>query len=229
MIDAWDRGQTCGPVGRAGVLWELSPRSQEVADPTVGERDLALLALVGDLFGNRMDAVTTCPACGEPLEVGLSAAELGAAGAPEPAECVADGYAVRLRPLTHADVVDAVRCGGLDPDALLARGVLAVTRDGEICAVADLPVPARAAVAAALAAADPGADLVIEPACSACGHRWEIGFDPAAYLWTQLDAWALRVLDDVHALAAAYGWTEAEVLELSPRRRRHYLALVGAS
>ena len=35
-------------------------------------------------------------------------------------------------------------------------------------------------------------------------------------------------LAEVHALAAAYGWTEAEVLALSAARRRAYLELVGA-
>jgi hypothetical protein len=34
------------------------------------------------------------------------------------------------------------------------------------------------------------------------------------------------VLGDVHELARAYGWSEPEVLALSPWRRAAYLALV---
>ena len=153
LVDAWDRGLACGPVGRAGVLWELSARSREVADPTVGQRDLTLLGLFGELFGDVLDAVTRCPACAAPLEVRLSAAALAVGGVPAlAAECVTDGYMVRVRPLTHGDLADAVRPGDVDADGLLARGVLSVTRDGSACAVADLPAAARAAVAAALAA-----------------------------------------------------------------------------
>ena len=32
-----------------------------------------------------------------------------------------------------------------------------------------------------------------------------------------------RLIDDIHALARAYHWTEAEVLAVPPRRRRQYL------
>ena len=39
---------------------------------------------------------------------------------------------------------------------------------------------------------------------------------------------AKRLLMDVHLLARAYGWSEAEVLALSPARRRFYLEMVEA-
>jgi len=38
--------------------------------------------------------------------------------------------------------------------------------------------------------------------------------------------WAQRILADVNVLARAYGWSEREILSLSPTRRRHYLELV---
>ena len=37
-----------------------------------------------------------------------------------------------------------------------------------------------------------------------------------------------RILREVHTLAAAYGWSEAEILALSPARRRVYLELAAA-
>jgi hypothetical protein len=39
---------------------------------------------------------------------------------------------------------------------------------------------------------------------------------------------AMRLVGDVHALARIYGWTEADVLAMSPRRRATYLELAGA-
>ena len=64
-------------------------------------------------------------------------------------------------------------------------------------------------------------------ACASCGHRHEVAFDIASFFWGEIDAWASRTFLDVHALAKAYGWREAEILAMSPRRRQHYLDLVG--
>jgi hypothetical protein len=43
-----------------------------------------------------------------------------------------------------------------------------------------------------------------------------------------VQAAAERVLLDVHALARAYGWTESEVLRLTPARRSAYLQMAAA-
>ena len=58
-------------------------------------------------------------------------------------------------------------------------------------------------------------------------RRWLEPFDIASFLWTELHAWASRTLYDVHQLAAAYGWSEAECLSLSARRRGYYLELIA--
>ena len=47
--------------------------------------------------------------------------------------------------------------------------------------------------------------------------------DPVAFLWAELDGWARRLAGEVHLLAAVYGWGEAEILAMSPPRRRLYL------
>ena len=78
----------------------------------------------------------------------------------------------------------------------------------------------------ALAQADPMADLRLGLTCVACGHAWQSPFDTASFLWTELDAWAARILREVHTLASAYGWTERDILSLSPGRRAQYLEMV---
>jgi hypothetical protein len=67
----------------------------------------------------------------------------------------------------------------------------------------------------------------VEVLCPACGHTWVERFDPVQFLWTELDAWAARALQDVHALARSYGWRERDILEMSAARRRVYLAMTG--
>ncbi|HUD55174.1 MAG TPA: hypothetical protein VMR02_08095 [Terracidiphilus sp.] len=45
---------------------------------------------------------------------------------------------------------------------------------------------------------------------------------------TQIEARARRLLYEVHTLAAAYGWSEREILSLSAPRRALYLEMVRA-
>ncbi|MGW0209347.1 hypothetical protein ACWDZ8_27315, partial [Streptomyces sp. NPDC003233] len=88
-----------------------------------------------------------------------------------------------------------------------------------------LPEHVRRRVAQAAAAADPAADIRLNLACPACGHAASAELDIASYLWAELDAWARGTLQDVHLLAGHYGWSESEILALSPLRRRYYLEL----
>ena len=80
----------------------------------------------------------------------------------------------------------------------------------------------------ALSAADPLADVQLAVTCGECGRHWDTTFDIASFLWTEICAAVERLLGDVHVLARAYGWSEAEVLAVGPRRRQYYLQAVGA-
>ena len=51
--------------------------------------------------------------------------------------------------------------------------------------------------------------------------------DIRAVLWAEVEAWANELLHDVHALASAYGWSESDVVRLSPWRREWYRQAVG--
>ena len=68
-------------------------------------------------------------------------------------------------------------------------------------------------------------DLLVR--CPDCGLESALPLDVPALLWAEIEAQASALLRDVHALATGYGWTEADVLDLSPRRRASYLALAG--
>ncbi len=85
-----------------------------------------------------------------------------------------------------------------------------------------------AAVVEQMTQADPLADIELALACPACGHSWEAPFDIVSFFWRELNAWAGGILREVHTLAAAYGWREADVLALSPARRQAYLEMVSA-
>jgi hypothetical protein len=52
-------------------------------------------------------------------------------------------------------------------------------------------------------------------------------FDIVPYLWTEINAWAMRLLREIHSLATAYGWREADILAMSAVRRHWYLEMIG--
>ncbi len=134
------------------------------------------------------------------------------------------GWDVEFRLPGVADLTAVARAA--DPrGALLARCLVSAVHDGVAKAATDLPVPVQRRIAEAVEAADPGADLVIDVACPECGRATPAELDIASYLWTELDAWARDTLLDVHLLATAYGWSEPDILALSPLRRRYYLEL----
>jgi hypothetical protein len=135
-----------------------------------------------------------------------------------------DGWDVEFRLPGVGDLAAAARSG--DPRAaLLARCLVSAVRDGTAVSHAELPAAVQQRIAEAVEAADPGADLTLNVACPECGRATRAELDIASYLWTELDSWARDVLLDVHLLATAYGWSEPEILALSPTRRRYYLEL----
>jgi hypothetical protein len=89
-----------------------------------------------------------------------------------------------------------------------------------------VPEDALAALAEAMGRAAPAADVTLALSCPACGNGWEEGLDVGAVLWAEVAARARTLLREVHTLAAAYHWGEAEILAMTPARRRAYLQMV---
>ncbi|HZN19360.1 MAG TPA: hypothetical protein VFB84_14465 [Micromonosporaceae bacterium] len=199
----------------------------------VGRRDALLLRLYAAMFADRLDGLSRCPQCATTVELAASCAVLLAAAPPDPG--------ARVEPVVHAghtvrwrlpDTRDLVAIGGCaDPadgaDLLLDRCVVeAGTAHGPVVP-ADLPAGVRAAVAQAMAAADPLAEVTFALDCPQCSARWESPLDVGEFVWARLRARADQLMREVDALARAYGWPEAEILGLSADRRAAYLRLVA--
>ncbi|MBI2203113.1 MAG: phage baseplate protein [Candidatus Rokubacteria bacterium] len=242
LLGVWERAVDLTPVERLlAVLAAADPDASwdALADLTIGERDVRLLAVRERLFGSAVAAVARCPACAERVELALDTDALrlaarpphGVDGASRDALVVdVAGHVVHLRLPTSVDLlaVSATADVEVASRTLLARCVVAA-HHGDVPIGGDaLPEPVRHAVVARMAEADPAGDVELALVCPGCGGRWHVVFDAGAFLWSEIDAWALRTIDDVHVLATAYGWSEADVLALGPRRRRQYLALAEA-
>lgn len=159
---------------------------------------------------------------------GAPAGRAGPPGDTAPIEVTHGQWRVRFRVPTPGDLLAAAQAPPEHARAtLLARCVLDARKGRRKVGAADLPPAVQARVAEAAAANDPHADITFDVPCPVCGHRTKASLDAAAFLWAELDAWARGTLLEVHLLAATYGWSEPEVLALSPLRRRHYLELAG--
>jgi hypothetical protein len=235
VLDVWEEGQAYGPTVRALALLAAAGSAEpweELERLPLGERDRRLLGLRRTTAGPRLDVFARCPACAEPLELTLDIRELLAAFTPvlPEGELARDDLALRFRPLTSADLLAVERCVDVEDArrSLAAACLLEARREGRPVAVEELSDEELAALAGALADADPGAELLFDLRCPACDALWQQALDAAAFVWEELEAQARRILGEVHVLARAYGWREAEVVALSPRRRRLYLEMVGS-
>ena len=233
VVQLWEWGRDKHPVDRALALLaracpELPP--EQLQRLTIGQRNSRLLALREVTLGPALNGFARCAQCGAELEFTF---EAGAIRLPEPDapeySLELDGLALRFRPLNSLDlaaIVDLVDVGAARL-RLIERCLLEATQDGRSLAAPELPEPALAALIDALAEHDPQAETRFQLTCAACGHRWSALFDVVSFFWTELSARAERMLAQVHTLARAYGWREADILAMSEARRQFYLGLVG--
>lgn len=255
VLQIWETGLDQHPVDRALTILAIADPQQSIADLaalSIGQRDGRLLALLEQTFGSTLAGYDCCPACREPLEFELNTADLQLApplpsispplggikaglsalepsSAPDTYAASLDGYDLQFRLPTSLDLAAASRVTDLTRArrSLAERCVIKVRQQGVDVPAQSLPEPVIAALATHLAACDPQAEIELNLACPACGHRWSTLFEAAGFLWVKISLRARRLLQEFHTLALAYGWSETQLLALSPTRRQAYLELVG--
>lgn len=223
LLDLWESARRRTPHERALQLlaWALPDRSlDELADLDLGLRDWHLLRLRQTLFGPVLSAYGRCPHCGERIELELDARALHAeAPAAEPPQHV-DGAGRRYRLPTTRDLIAIARMG--DPDAAAEALFAACSLDTVLSADIDM-----AAIERGLAALSVDRGVQLDLCCAACGGDWPLDLDPGAFCWEEIEAHAQALLDDIHRLASAYGWSEHDILALGNPRRAAYLDRIG--
>ncbi len=235
LLSVWERGQVQPRVQQALLLLaaacpEIS--TEALAKLSIGRRDTCLLALREWTFGSQLISLAACPHCGERLELAFKVADIRVNLPAEHVEVYSlniDNYRVRFRLPNSLDL--ATLTSSTDTDAarqlLTERCLLSVEHNGEEQFAGQLPVELVAAVGQQMAQADPQADVQVALTCPVCSHTWQAAFDIVSFFWGEINAWAYHILREVHILASAYGWSEADILALSPSRRRFYLEMVG--
>ena len=237
LLRVWEQGTGEPAAIRALLLMRAAAPEADgdaLAHCNIGQRDCVLLNLRDALFGPEIHCLTDCTNCGEPIELDFRTDDIRVPHA-DPGgsyHTTAHGYEVQFRLPDSADLLalEVERQAEQPAQAerrLLERCVLdAWTEEGDV-EVATLPNAVLSAVSQEMGETDPQAEVLLEVVCPECSAISPAPFDIVSHLWAELDAWARRMLREVHALAAAYGWSEAEILRMSATRRRAYLDLIG--
>ena len=244
VLRIWEGGAEESPTRRAlGLLEAATFRDgTDLADLPLGERDRRLLTLRSRTLGPELSCQGVCPACDERLEISISTEELLEGALPEGSgsmgetEIETEGtfhyeeLELRFRLPTSADLLAAEACPS-DAEAqrlLVARCIQKAKRGGAEIPPEELSEDELAALGDHLSALDPMAETLFELACQACGHRWSQPLEIGEVFYEEIRVLAQRLLQEVSWLARGYGWSEAEILRLTPARRRAYLEMLWA-
>src|SRR5438874_6719803 len=230
LLDAWDAGWRAGPSARAVALL-ISSCPEE--DPglflslPIGARDGRLLDLREQLFGPSLTGLITCTACGERLEVAVATTDLRALDGGPRAEfqtLTVGEWELSFRLPNSRDLtsIEGAKEESAARRALLARCLVAVTRAGVEVTADEVPDELAGVIGRQMGELDRQATTEVAVECPACNHAWFAPLDVAAFIWGEIDAWARRRLRQVHEIATAYSWSEADILRLSPARRARY-------
>jgi len=235
LLDVWEDAALAKPVERAmRLVHAIHPeRSREQIEQLgIAERDADLLEMRETLFGAEFHALASCPDCDANTELIFRTEQVrpvSRTGNTESIPFRSGCFSGTFRLPVSGDWL-ALPTSGVDRtavrDALANRCLLTLTRDSGQKVSGAPPGEVLVAVGEAIAQHDSAAHTELDVACPACGNTWTVIFDIANYLWREVDATCRRLLEQVHRLAKAYGWSESEILGLSVARRECYFSMI---
>ena len=233
VIGVWEQGRHQHAVDRAltmlGAAVSDCPR-RELAAFSIGARDALLLSIYERTFGGRFTGTARCPGCAGELEFSIDAASIRVSDRPSADlfETSVGDLTLRFRLPCSLDLAAVASYQEMDRARaeLARRCVISATQGGEPLTLHELEAGVIAVLAERMSDADPQADVMVGLCCPACEHPFEMPFDIVSFCWEQVNAHARQLLVEVHLLARAYGWREADILAMSPDRRESYLQMV---
>lgn len=236
MLRIWEQGARQSPVRRgltllAAGLPEASIES--LAALSLGRRNGGLLRLREATFGPRLNCLSACPDCGETLEFALDVRQLLDGAGTETPEAEyslsIDGATVRFRLPDSRDLAALAGCADVAAARalLIHHCLLSPTQEDDASSSTALPESVLQTIEQRMAELDPLAEIELRLECPHCQQAWLTLFDIASTFWEEVSAEARRLLREIHHLARAYGWREADILAMSATRRALYLEMTG--
>jgi hypothetical protein len=217
ILGLYERAERENPVDRAlSILAAFTSEERAtLAALAVNQRDSLLLASRIAAFGAALDGVATCPACGCKSDASLSLPE--SPSVPTETEGVVQlgDRTASFRLPNSYDLADAARAS----DLASAERILL-----ERCQLSgELEQPGWQAIDAEISRLCDSSTLELRITCTQCDTEFVTGIDVLRFFWDEFVSYADGLIEDVDALAARYGWAEADILAMTEWRRRRYL------
>lgn len=235
IFRVWEKGEDQHPVDRALTLIAATcpeMKWEELTRLSVGQRDTLLLNLRELTFGPRLHSYVECPRCGERLEFSLRVQDLRPVDAGETEEgeqtLTVDEVEVRYRLPNSLDLAAIASCDDVAEarDLLVRRCISGARSHGRQIDMEALSNAVITALGTHMKQQDALSEVQLDLLCPECGHDWPMLLDIVSFFWTEISARTKQLLYEVHTLARAYGWREADILLMSARRRQLYLEMV---
>lgn len=236
ILYLWEIGQQLHPLDIALTILSITfPEKSwdELTKLSKGQRDALLLEIRKDIFGNYLKGLAQCEYCKEPLEIVFDTSVIASSNVYEEQKneynLSYSGYDVKFRLPNSIDLATIV--GGMNltqaRSQLLKNCLLKVKRKDKPFAFSKLPIKLIRIITDKMAELDPFAEIKLDVHCLMCGQRQDLILDIVSLLWSEISALALQVLHQVKVLARFYGWSEQEILAMSPIRRQKYIEMAG--
>jgi len=236
VIRIWEAGYRQDPGERAITILSIAYATENpdtLRNLSLGRRNMLLLGIRERLFGVDLNAYAECPACRQSLEFTITSTQLFAAVVSDQDPAVefdleTAGYSLRFRLLNTNDIHVARTAGVVESArrALVRRCIVEARRNGSNVNSDDLPESVITLLAEQVSARDVLAEIVTTLSCPGCKFQWQAALDIASFCYSEIAAMARRLLREVHMLARAYAWREADILGMTARRREYYLEMI---
>jgi hypothetical protein len=236
LLNVWECEKDQTSVKQALALLVVACPEESIetlAKLSIGRRDSLLLTLREWTFGSQLTGIASCPECCEHIELSFDVTDIRitpeSAEPPEELTINANGFEVRFHLPGSQDLaaITGYEDIGIAQEELLKSCIIAAHHNGREISSGQLPSELSEAIAKKMAESDPQSDIELALSCPTCGYQWQAIFDIVSFFWSEINAWSYRILHEVHTLARAYKWREADILAMSPLRRQFYLDMVS--
>ncbi len=236
ILQIWEGAKEQHAVDRAlTILQGASPEAnrEDLADLPIGRRDAQLLAIRCHTFGTTLNSIASCPQCQEQVEVSFNLLDLLKESEGDEENTMKiniQNYHLEYRIPNSRDLAALFECQNSE-DArgkLMTRCIGKASKEGSEIMPTELPETVIETVTAKIIKLDPLLEVLLNLNCPHCEKAWQVPFDILSFLWSEIAAKAKQLLQEIHCLATVYGWSEQEILSLSPVRRKGYMEMVMA-
>jgi hypothetical protein len=237
LLAIWESTQHLSLLERSlyllSVVYETDTGT--IAKLSIGDRDAGLLRFRKKIFGSRLINMAYCPGCGKPVEWETTVDEILLQDIIPDAgmkvfKLESEGYTIDFRLPNSDDIMTAMASGNrqVDVSSFISSCILHIDHLQKNDLTPALPQKVIEDISLRMSEADPQAEISMVLNCPDCKNEWRASFNILSYLWLEIESWAKRILKEVAMLARAFGWSEKEILSLSPQRRQYYLGLINA-